>query len=70
MATYATFECINYRSWENSSEEPSDELTAKLTDDCAVPFSELLPVLYIDLPACPYCGGPSRLLELLEPVAG
>jgi len=39
--------------------------------DCEQEWPELLPPMYEDLPACPYCeSGPTQLVELFEPVAG
>jgi hypothetical protein len=69
---HATFACTTYRAeceaFERDGIEPDE--TSRTGDGCTVPFVDDLPPLFEDLPACPYCDGPSLLLELLAPVAG
>jgi hypothetical protein len=69
---FASFACTTFRTECEAFERDGIELdeTSRTGDGCTVSFSELLPPLYEDLPSCPYCGGPSVLLELLAPLAG
>jgi hypothetical protein len=74
--TYATFVCQRYHDWERCCDEDSallareqfaDPENVTMPDACCYEFSEVLPLLGEDLPACPGCGGSTVLLSLLEP---
>lgn len=69
---YATFICKDYqedcRRFQETGIESHD--VERFHDGCTEPYVNDLPPFWMDLLPCPYCGGPSELLELLAPVAG
>jgi hypothetical protein len=48
-------------------EEAASRWPALAGKGCGHEFAAEVPPYYVDLPACPECGGPSGLLDLLRP---
>jgi hypothetical protein len=71
---YATYACVNRAGvlpGFGARLELDESAWDKTADGCDCDFVELLPPLGEDLPNCPHCGGPSKLVAVLAPsVAG
>jgi hypothetical protein len=63
----ATFGCVTYREQCEVFQATGVEADEPLGDNCEHGFVSFLPFLWDELEPCPGCGGPSELLELLEP---
>lgn len=69
---YAVLGCQAYKDWlENGNEDDhySETLPFDIGDSCSCNHVADLPVLWEELPCCPYCSGPSFLVEPLVSAA-